>query len=161
MSAVHPVLGYDALEHHKLPRGRRPSEYEQSPALQKLNKTATELLSRASKGRRPSVASSERSKAMAYDVDVSQERYSYESGHRSRQSNRVGSPRDLETIITLLEVAALSLTTEEGATFSREELIREAKLTGGPEIDLRDEDIDIVLQKQGFLVKVGKELRLR
>ncbi len=151
-------LGYDAREHHKLPRGRRPSEYERSPALRKLNKTATELLS--SKGRRPSAAGSDMSKAMAYDVDVSQERYSYESGHRAR-SNRVSSPRDLETIITLLEIAALSLTTEEGATFTRDQLIREAKETGGPQIDLRDEDIDIVLQKQGFLVKVGKELRLR
>lgn len=153
-------LGQDAREHHKLPRGRRPSEYEPSPALRKLNNTATQLLSHASKGRL-SADDTKGSKAMAYDADVSQERYSYESGHRARQTNKVASPRDLETIITLLEVAALSLTTEEGATFTREQLIREAKATGGEEIDLRDEDIDIVLQKQGFLVKVGKELRLR
>ena len=40
-------------------------------------------------------------------------------------------------------------------------MIQEAKEIGGPEIELQDEDIDIVLKKQGFLVKVGRELRLR
>jgi hypothetical protein len=98
---------------------------------------------------------------MSYDFDIGSQRYSYETGQRARESNKVLSGRDLEAIITLLEVAALSLTTEEGATFSRERLIAEARDLGGADIDLRDEDIDIVLKKQGFLVKVGKELKLR
>ncbi|GEP61396.1 hypothetical protein [Reyranella soli] len=98
---------------------------------------------------------------MSYDFDVGSQHYSYETGKRARETNKVVSGRDLEAIVTLLEVAALSLTTEEGATFARERLIAEARELGGSEIELRDEDIDIVLQKQSFLTRVGKELRLR
>lgn len=144
-------LGEEAREQHRLPRGRRPAG-KHSPLLRKLDRTASELLRT---GTKPG------SKAMSYDLDVSSQRYSYESGRRARETNKVASGRDLEAIVTLLEVAALSLTTEEGATFTRDRLIAEARDIGGPEIDLRDEDIDIVLTKQSFLIKVGRELRLR
>lgn len=144
-------LGEEAREQHRLPRGRRPAG-KQSPALRKLDRAASELIRTGAKPGRM---------AMSYDQDVSSQRYSYESGRRARETNKVASGRDLEAIVTLLEVAALSLTTEEGATFSRERLIKEARDIGGPEIDLQDEDIDIVLTKQSFLVKVGKELKLR
>lgn len=154
-------LGNDARENHKLPRGRRPADQKQSATLRKLNKTAIELLTHARKEEESFGASKSGSKAMAYDVDAIEQRFSYESGRRRPETNKAASSRDLETIITLLEVAALSLTTEEGATFTREKLIQEAKEIGGSEIDLRDEDIEIVLKKQGFLVRVGRELRLR
>ncbi|TAJ87896.1 MAG: hypothetical protein EPO10_08565 [Reyranella sp.] len=146
-------LAQEAREEHRLPRGRRPAG-KQSPVLDKLERTASKLLGTTTGAKLGSTT-------MSYDFDVTIERYSYESGRRQSTTNKVSSGRDLEAIITLLEVAALSLTTEEGATFSREHLIREAREIGGPEIDLRDEDIDIVLQKQGFLARVGRELRLR
>jgi hypothetical protein len=155
-------LGSDAQENHWLPRGRRPEGQKESATLQRLNKTATELLKHHTpKAGALSARHKDGGEVMSYDVDVSQVQYSYEKGHRAPETNRVASSRDLETIITLLEIAALSLTTEEGATFTRDRLIAEAREIGGPEIDLRDEDVDIVLKKQGFLTKVGKELRLR
>ena len=98
---------------------------------------------------------------MAYDVDVAQERYAIEEGLRRRVNNTSVQARDLETIVTVLEVAALSLTTEPGATFTREHLIEEAHKLSGDEVDLQDEDIKIVLTKQGFLRRVGKELCMR
>ncbi|WP_421997863.1 hypothetical protein [Reyranella sp.] len=147
-------LGKEARDQHRLPRGRRPAG-KQTPTLRTMDKTATDLLSRSSRDER------REAKPMSYDFDVAEQRYSYESGRRARETNKVISGRDLEAIITLLEVAALSLTTEEGATFSRERLVSEARDLGGPDVDLQDGDIDIVLKKQGFLVRVGKELRLR
>ena len=98
---------------------------------------------------------------MAYDVDIAEERFSVEGGRRQREQNAPVQPRDLETILTILEVAALSLTKVPGATFTRKQLIQEAKEIGGKDIELREEDIKIVLHKQGFLESVGTELRLR
>ena len=100
---------------------------------------------------------------MAYDVvDVAQERFSYETGHRARLSNTpVAQARDLETIVTLLEIAALSLTTGPDITFTRAQLIKKAGEICGNQIDLQEEDIDIVLQKQSFLQRAGTQLRLR
>ena len=98
---------------------------------------------------------------MAYDVDVAQERYAIEEGRRRRVDSTPAQASDLETIVTVLEVAALSLTTEPGATFSREHLIEEAHKLSGEKVDLQDEDIKIVLSKQGFLKRVGKELCMR
>jgi hypothetical protein len=98
---------------------------------------------------------------MAYDLDVAQERFIAEGGQRVRVSNTPANARDLETILTLLEVAALSLTNVSGATFTHDQLLREARKLGGPGIDLRDEDVGIVLKKQGFLQRSGKELSLR
>lgn len=97
---------------------------------------------------------------MSYDVDVAQERFSHESGHRARIKNAPVPTNDLETIITLLEVAALSLTTKPGETFTRAELIREARRFAGDEIEIDDEDIKIVLTKQSFLRQAGAELCL-
>lgn len=152
-------LAEDARENHWLPRGRRPINQKQSATLKRLTKKAADLLERP---RKQSASGHKRGRTtMSYDMDLVQRTYSYESGQRRPQTNRTASSRDLETIITLLEVAALSLTTVEGATFTRERLIKEARKIGGPEIELKDEDIDIVLIKQGFLMKVGRELQLR
>lgn len=154
-------LGKDDREFHRLPRGRRPVNQPRSEALKLLELTASELLMHDQGGEQHSGAHNKRNVAMAYDLEVSQERYSYEAGRRTRLRNTPIYSRDLETIITLLEVAALSLTTAPGATFTREQLIREAREVGGDDVDLSDEDINIVLQKQGFLERIGAELRLR
>ena len=100
---------------------------------------------------------------MAYDVaDVAQERFSLENGHRTRLSNSpTGRARDLETIVTLLEVAALTLTTAPEVTFTHAQLIGKARELSGNQIDLQEEDIDIVLKKQSFLERAGSELRLK
>ncbi len=96
---------------------------------------------------------------MAYDVDLAREQLVYDAGRRTLQRNVPPSPKDLGTIVTLLEVAALSLTTGAGTTFTLDQLIREARSIGGEDLDERD--VRIVLQKASFVQKVGKEFRLR
>jgi hypothetical protein len=152
-------LGEEDREFHRLPRGRRALNQPRSEVLTSLEKIASELLTHG--GGRYQRGGSKRSDAMAYDVDIAEERFAVEGGHRHRVQNAPVQPRDLETILTILEVAALSLTKTPDATFTRKQLIKEARTIGGDEIDLREEDIMIVLQKQGFLEKVGSELRLR
>jgi hypothetical protein len=153
-------LGKDDRELHRLPRGRRPLNQPRSKALRLLEEAAEDLLARGIK-RAPRVGSSKQgSSDMSYDVDVAQERFSHESGHRARIKNAPVPTNDLETIITLLEVAALSLTTKPGETFTRAELIREARRFAGDEIEIDDEDIKIVLTKQSFLRQAGAELCL-
>ena len=98
---------------------------------------------------------------MAYDFDVGQERFSYTAGELAQRRNSRAYSKDLEAIITLLEVAALSLTTEPEERFTLEELVREARAIGGDEIELDDRDIKIVMEKANFIENVGGELRLR
>ena len=98
---------------------------------------------------------------MAYDFEVGQERYSYTAEQPAQLRNSRAFSKDLEAIVTLLEVAALSLTTEPDKAFTLEELVREARAIGGEEIELDDRDIKIVMEKVSFIEHVGGELRLR
>jgi len=153
-------LGEDERKHHYLPRGRRPLNQRRSKALRFLDQTAEELMA----GNHLAIETSEPNTGradMAYDVNVSHERFAIEEGRRTRVGNAPAQARDLETIITVLEVAALSLTTHPGATFTRDRLIEEARKIAGSDLDLQEEDIDIVLTKQSFLRRSGKELCLR
>lgn len=71
-------------------------------------------------------------------------------------------PRDLETIVSLMEMAAIGLTTMTSTTFTRDELLREAQAYGGAEVQLREVDFDIVLRHASFIRRVrGRRLRLR
>jgi len=70
-------------------------------------------------------------------------------------------PRDLEAIVTLLEVAAIELTSEPGAEFTEDELIRQARDIGG-DLAIEESDAKIVLDKAAFLKKLkGKRFRLK
>lgn len=63
-------------------------------------------------------------------------------------------PRDLETLVTLLELAALELTPTEGTTFTRAELIERAKEVGcfaAGEAPYVDHDLSIVLKGARFV----------
>jgi hypothetical protein len=145
-------LGEDRKEFHRLPRGRRPVDQKPSKTLKKLDQTAIKLLANG----QPKNLGRD---AVAYDVDIARERFGYEGDQPVRQAKV--NPKDLEAIITLLEVAALTLTTENGDTFALEELINEARELGGHKIDIDERDVKIVLGKQGFLVKVGGKYRLK
>ena len=59
-------------------------------------------------------------------------------------------PSDLESIVTLLSLAAILLTSGPGTTFTLEELLREARTMG----DLSEEDVRIVLPELRFLKRV-------
>lgn len=158
-------LARDDLAFHWLPRGRRPANVPVSKTLMKLSENAEQLLER--KSTRVSVQSKRGVKAMAYDLDeadsvnVSRQRFEPSNDHRSRTNAPIQS-KDLEAIVTLLEVAALSLTPDSDATFTYEELLKEAQELGGDDLTIEEADVKIVLEKASFLKKLpGKRLRLK
>lgn len=69
------------------------------------------------------------------------------------------NPRDLEAIVTSLELAAIDLSPTDGATFTREELVAKAQQITG--LELVAIDVAIVLPMCRFLDRVGKLMRLR
>jgi hypothetical protein len=147
---------------NRLPRGRRPSSQRDSDAMRAVNQAAEDLLAHASPAAVSMRPLQSGRNAMAYDIDVGQERFANDEGHRTRMSNTHVHPKDLEAIVTLLEIAALSLTTEPDATFTVDRLIDEARKLGGDETDLDDQDAKIVLSKASFVKKVaGGEYCLR
>lgn len=151
-------LGKDDAKYHRLPRGRRPQGEPVSATLTEVEREADALLSRPQSRR----ATLQHGRAeMSYDADIGQERFVVDSGHRVRQARSARS-RDLEAIVTLLEVAALSLTTEPGKTFTLEQLVAEAREIAGEEVSLRDIKIVLEKGKTSFLKHVGgKQYQLR
>ena len=148
------ALGEDDREFHQLPRGRRPAGRPYSETLKKLDEMATRLV-KAENGDKA------RREDMAYDMEAL-DRYDHQGDQPARMGNARVNPRDLEAIVTLLEIAALSLTKSADATFTLKELIEEAKRLGGDEIEIEDKDVRIVLGKFGFLKSVGGgEYRLK
>jgi hypothetical protein len=151
-------LGSDDRQFHYLPHGFRPAGHPQSDALRELDQTASQLLAQ---GDESNYLNPARRTAMAYDIDVGQQELSYDAGRPRLIRNASNPSKDLGVIITLLELAALSLTTEPGATFTLEELIREAREYAGDGVQLDERDIKIVLNKRSFLEKVGSDFRLK
>lgn len=92
---------------------------------------------------------------MSYDFDAASDRTPptphFERSHR----------RDLEVIVTLLELAAICLTTGPDATFTKKQLIAEARRIGGDDIDLDEDDVKNVLGRPGFLKKVDGKLAMK
>ena len=66
------------------------------------------------------------------------------------------SGKDLDVIVTKLEIAALSLSPSIGSTFTQKELIEEAHSLCGDGLSMEDEDIKIVLSKHKFIRPKGK-----
>lgn len=58
---------------------------------------------------------------------------------------RAPDGRDLETIVTLLELAAIELSDAPGKRFTFDALMAEARRYGGDEIELRECDVALVL----------------
>ncbi len=71
------------------------------------------------------------------------------------------NPRDLEAIVTMLEVAGLTLTETPGQTFTREALFREANALIGPKVRIDESDMAIVLKGMKTFRNVGGELCVR
>ena len=143
------MLGRDDREHHRLPRGRRSPTRPPSEVLARLCKAAEELL-----GGQPPSAITEWEEEMSYDIG--EVVYVSKGDRRQRVKKETINGRDLEAIVTTLEVAALSLSPESDSTFTRDQLIAEAHNLCGDSVTLQDEDIKIVLKKHGFVRRAGK-----
>ena len=97
---------------------------------------------------------------MPYDIEA--ERYMMASREPKRYENAPKPTSDLEALVTLLEMAALSLTTDPDTTFSLDDLTDEARKIAGESIEIDGRDVQIVLQKASFLQWLpSKEMRLR
>lgn len=67
---------------------------------------------------------------------------------------------DLEAIVLLLELGAIELTPHDGATFTYEQLLAEARRYGGDEITLDECDVRIVLPLMKSIRKRGRDYYL-
>lgn len=63
-------------------------------------------------------------------------------------------PRDLEALVTSLELAAIILTTESGKVLTKDALFEEAAALAGPECPIAEQDLNIILPFTKFLKKV-------
>ena len=139
-------LGRDDAAFHHLPRGRRPAKYPVSSLMRQLDRLATDLLQSSLDADRPHP---KRSVAMSYDLDL------VPSGISHAPIVTPSDPKDLEVIMTVLELAAISLTDNPDSTFSMEQLLEKARELGGSAVRVDENDIRIVLAKAGFLKKEG------
>lgn len=149
-------LGNDDPDYHRLPRGRRPEKQPRSATMATVEHEADSLLAHPELSEIPAHYGS---MAMSYDLEIGDQRLIDEAGRRQLET-KPNRARDLEAIVTLLEVAALSLTTTPGATFTIQQLIDEAIEIGGDDVSVRD--MRIVLKKANFLEKLaGGKVRLK
>jgi hypothetical protein len=145
-------LGRDDAAFHRLPRGRRPANYPVSELMHQLDRLATDLqLSSPGEG----ITHLKRSAAMSYDLEL------VPSGVSPAPIITPSDPRDLEAIMILLELAAISLTEDPDSSFSMEQLLDRARELGGSAVRVDENDIKIVLGKAGFLKKEGGRFRLK
>jgi hypothetical protein len=137
------ALGEEDNSLHHLPRGRRPSD-STSAQLEKLRALAQRL-----------VLSTAHAKGTVMPYDGPSE--------ATPTSPKIAAapPRDLEAIVSLLELAALSLTDKPGARFTEEQLIEEAQSIAGDEFTVLAWDVKLVIGKSGFLKKIGREFTLK
>jgi len=144
-------LGSDDATKHSLPRGRRRADEKPSKLMAQLDKIATDLIKSASP--RPKTTGK---KTMSYDFEHATDRTA------PAVTNLIPNERDLEAIVTLLQLAAIELTPLSGTEFTAKELVERARELGGDEVRIELEDVDIVLGKAGFLKKTsGKKLVLK
>jgi hypothetical protein len=142
------ALGRDERSHHRLPRGRRPRVWQPSAAMEELDALASRLLRPNTVSRRGQ-PTQEGKTQMSYDLEFPV------SSIASKADVVQMDGSDLETIVILLELAAISLTSKPGDTFTNEQLLAEARELGG-RATLESADVDIVLEKASFLKKERK-----
>jgi hypothetical protein len=145
-------LGRDDAIFHRLPRGRRPTNDPLSDLMHQLDRLATDLLQFPPGAGKPHL---KRSAAISYDLDL------VPSGVSPAPIITPSDPRDLEAIMTLLELAAISLTEDPDSSFTMQQLLERARELGGSEVRVDENDIKIVLGKAGFLKKEGGRFRLK
>lgn len=92
---------------------------------------------------------------MSYDSDESS------PGSLAPKISPPSNPRDLSTLVTVLELAAIELTKKEGDEFTLEELIRVAKDIAGPECPVTDADLTIVADGSRSLRKRRGKYQLK
>jgi hypothetical protein len=140
-------LGREPKDKHRLPRGLRPAGGPASTILAELDATATRLIE--------SAQTSAKGTPMSYDFESATDR------SPPVVTSYVPHAKDLEAIVTVLQLAAIELTPTAGALFTVTELLAQVRELAGDEINIDESDVRIVLDKSGFLKKEGTKLRLK
>jgi hypothetical protein len=73
----------------------------------------------------------------------------------------VPQPHDLETIVLLLQLAAIELTTAPGAEFTFEQMLQTACSYGGDDLVVDERDVRIVIPHATFLKRRGRLFSLK
>jgi hypothetical protein len=153
-------IGSEESSYHRMVRGRRignsPQVGAMAAALDLANGSGERYINDSERKREREQRGSA---IMPYDIGA--ERFSRNIDEPARFYNAPRAAKDLEALVTLLEVAALSLTVNQETTFTIGELLKEARELGGPGITIEAEDVKIVLKKASFLKKAGTRLSLR
>lgn len=153
------ALGRDSASLYKMPRGRWSRKQPMSATLKELDEAASAIAQKSGN------ASTVGSPPMPYDVDelesdsIANERFC--DAEMQDGGRPAAHSKDLEAIATLLEVAALSLTTTPNATFEFDDLIGEARELGGKEMSIDERDAKIVLSKASFVRRAGSRYHLK
>jgi hypothetical protein len=154
------AIGEDDDAYHRLVRGRRVASTPKSKVFAEAELVAEYARESFLNEKMPlSTARSGRNESMPYDVAM--ERIVHEDQDSSHLKNEPVASKDLEALVTLLEVAALSLSETPESTFSRDELIQEARAMAGSEFEIDERDAKIVLEKATFIRGPAREMRLR
>lgn len=144
------ALGNDDAEFHKLVRGMRPKKYPTSDLYRAIIKLAKQLANKElTSDNQLLTDSGETGVQMAFDVQ--NQSFIVDTTSDVRGRNEPKETRDLEAIVTVLELAAITLTDSPDSTFSQEELLACAREYAGESVSIREEDIDIVMEKTSFL----------
>lgn len=126
-------LGREDAKFHRLTRGRRSSSEPPSPMLRVLDDIANDLLASTKGANKNSHILPTAGTAMSYDIDEKDPH-----GSAPVPLGRTADPRDLETILTLLELAALELSPKPDSTFTLDALLREACALWGQHQTVRE-----------------------
>ncbi|HUD50757.1 hypothetical protein [Parvibaculum sp.] len=156
------AIGADDVSYHRLVRGRRVSNQPRSKVLvtvERLARSIPHSLSSQNQNKSEPTGRNTRSTAMPYDVGV--ERFVKDSHDTATYRNAPVLTQDLEALVTLLEVAALSLTDSPETAFTVERLLEEARDLGGEGIEIDERAAKIILQKASFLEMHSGKMRLR
>ena len=153
------ALGRDDKTFHRLVRGRRPKNDPTSEFYDQLILSANALAKGDVNAHNQLKDLFEHSGVeMAFDA-VNQ---TFVAKTRSDEDEK-NSPlptKDLEAIVTLLEIAAITLTDKPDATFSKAELLACARDYAGDEIEIEDTDVELVLEKASFVKNNAGSLHL-
>lgn len=150
------ALGRDDKQNHRLPRGRRPARWKASEPLRSLDELATKLV------KQKRVTNTKARSVMSYDLEIAPDRIPPKASLGKRRASASVQGADLEAIVMLLELAAISLTSTPGVLFTKQQLLDQARAIGGEEIVLNEADVDLVLDKAAFLAKEKqKKYRLK
>jgi hypothetical protein len=68
-------------------------------------------------------------------------------------TNYIPQPHDLETIVTLLELAAIFLTPTPGTLFTYQQLLEQARELAGDDFVVEDLDAELVFDNMGYVFK--------